>query len=125
MSLFFSQLAQGRASADLPIVAFGGPFAGQELMIARVDIAGNQVRAVGIGSRNNQRRHIENIGGNPLTFARNPVVTAGVASGGVLADFDQDGDLDLGAIFHLSASEGLRFLPHFGLLHRSDGEQQS
>ena len=36
---------------------FGGPFAGDELTVARIDVAGHQMSAVGIGARHNERRH--------------------------------------------------------------------
>ncbi|MCC6321207.1 MAG: VCBS repeat-containing protein [Phycisphaerales bacterium] len=62
---------------------------------------------------------LENLGGNPITFTRHLVPTAGDARAAGLADFDQDGDLDAACIFDLSGGVGLRYLPnragHFAL----------
>ncbi len=45
--------------------AFAGPLAGQEFAVARIDVAGQQMRAVRIGARQDQRRHIHDVGGQP------------------------------------------------------------
>ena len=43
--------------------ALGGAFAGKEFAVARVDVAGEQVRAIGVGARHDQRGHAHHIGG--------------------------------------------------------------
>ena len=42
--------------------SFRGPFSGDELAVARIDVAGQQMRAVGIGARHDQCRHAQHIG---------------------------------------------------------------
>ena len=46
----------------MPIEAFHGALAGEEDAIVRIDVAGQQMRAVGVGASQNQRGHAQHIG---------------------------------------------------------------
>ena len=45
------------------VEAFGRALAGEERPVARVDVAGQQVGAVGVGARDQDGRHVHHVGG--------------------------------------------------------------
>ena len=57
-------MADCRSAADAE-EAFRRPLPGQEFAIARIDVAGQQVGAVGVGARHDQRGHAHHIGRQP------------------------------------------------------------
>src|SRR5207253_11296149 len=68
---------RGRDSVPDAVEALARPLARQELLISFVDVAREELRGESVGARDEDRRHLENVGGEPRGRQRPDEVARG------------------------------------------------